>query len=207
MIRIFVLRLTIAMLGLIGFMVAPAAAPVPITSDYGETRILRRSFGSGMIVSVSKHSGIDFGAPAGTPVLSASFGTVVDVSFTACSGGSVIVKHPAKHQPSTRSGPGGAAGLGQDIFVIYVHINPSVKKGDRLTPGQTIATIAVSARLPCARGDHLHFMVSYKQRKLAIHTLNPHRFWVDGSYQLSCYDKGAIYSSKKFAIISPIKCK
>ena len=205
--RIFVLQLTIVTFGLIEFVVPAAAAPAPITSDYGANRIVRRPFGSAVIVSMGKHDGIDFGAPAGTPVLSASFGIVQKVSITACSGGVVMVKHPAKHQPSAPSDTGGATRLDRDVYVIYVHVNPAVKKGDRLEPGQRIAVIADSSRLPCANGDHLHFMVSHSQRNPAAHTVNPHQFWVNGSYQLSCYEAGKVYSSREFAIISPIKCE
>ena len=83
-----------------------------------------------------KHNGQDIGVDPNTPVVSSRSGKVIDIYPTYGSVGSaVIIKYD-----------NGQQGL-------YGHVNPSVKKGDRVEAGQKIARVT-----PDGGNTHLHYM-------------------------------------------------
>jgi murein DD-endopeptidase MepM/ murein hydrolase activator NlpD len=83
-----------------------------------------------------KHNGQDIGVDPNTPVVASRSGKVIDIYPTYGSTGSaVIVKYD-----------NGQQGL-------YGHVNPSVKKGDRVEAGQKIARVT-----PDGGNTHLHYM-------------------------------------------------
>jgi len=83
------------------------------------------------------HTGADFPAPAGTPVLAANAGTVVLVAEQFFSGRMVILDH----------------GLG--LYTMYFHLQESlVREGQRVTPGEVIGRVGSTGR---ATGPHLHW--------------------------------------------------
>ena len=85
----------------------------------------------------TRHSGVDIGAERGTPIYAAGNGTVKEAGFNAQDGNFVRLDH----------------GSGQESF--YAHCGSVlVKSGDKVTSGQTIATIGSSGM---STGPHLHF--------------------------------------------------
>ena len=100
--------------------------------------------------SLDNHKGMDFGAPKGTPVYSASSGVVKEV-FTSCT-----------HNYGKNNSCGCGSGYGNnikidtgDFLVIYGHLTDVlVKVGDTVTQGQQIATVGSTG---WSTGDHLHF--------------------------------------------------
>ena len=85
----------------------------------------------------TRHSGVDIGAERGTPIYAAGNGTVKEAGFNAQDGNFVRLDH----------------GSGQESF--YAHCGSVlVKTGDKVTSGQTIATIGSSGM---STGPHLHF--------------------------------------------------
>lgn len=89
------------------------------------------------------HSGIDLGAPVGTPVRSASSGEVVAVQPEASSGGwgnVIVIRHG-------------------DYFTLYAHLSrfaPGIQKGAHVRTGQWIGDVGETGRV---KGAHLHFNV------------------------------------------------
>jgi murein DD-endopeptidase MepM/ murein hydrolase activator NlpD len=85
------------------------------------------------------HTGLDFPATVGTPVLAAAGGVVVTQEIHAEYGNMIEVDH------------------GNDLITRYAHSSKVlVKKGDLIKRGQKIAEVGTSGR---STGSHLHFEV------------------------------------------------
>lgn len=85
------------------------------------------------------HEGIDFNAPAGTPITAAGAGVVVFSGFNPSYGNQVDVDH------------------GNGLVTRYAHASKLlVKEGDIVKQGQKIAEVGSTGR---STGSHLHFEV------------------------------------------------
>ena len=96
------------------------------------------------------HNGIDIAAEAGTEVLAAADGTVYTVYVDETMGTTVVIRH-------------------QDGYVTtYSSLNAdlSVASGDTVTLGQKIGTVANTAMLETALGDHIHFSVTHNDKPM-----------------------------------------
>lgn len=101
-----------------------------ITSEFGNARIYNNTLNG-------YHSGTDFRAKVGTPLISSNDGVVILVKDRFYSGGSVIIDH------------------GRGIYTCYYHMSRfDVKKNQKIKKGQIIGLSGVSGR---ATGPHLHF--------------------------------------------------
>lgn len=104
------------------------------------TRAPGTGFGARRIINGqprSPHSGIDFAAPLGAPVVAANAGRVALVAEFFFPGRLVILDH----------------GLG--LYTLYFHLDTTtVVEGVRVDRGQTIGTVGSTGR---ATGPHLHF--------------------------------------------------
>ncbi|HEY7140821.1 MAG TPA: M23 family metallopeptidase [Methylomirabilota bacterium] len=87
----------------------------------------------------SPHTGYDWAAPAGTPVLAANAGRAALVAEHFFAGRNVVLDH----------------GLG--LFTFYFHLTEArVAEGETVAEGQVIGTVGASGRVT---GPHLHFAV------------------------------------------------
>jgi hypothetical protein len=85
------------------------------------------------------HTGLDFAAESGTPILAAAGGVVVTQEFHPQYGNMIEVDH------------------GNDLITRYAHSSRVyVKKGDLIKRGQKIAEVGTTGR---STGAHLHFEV------------------------------------------------
>ena len=101
-----------------------------ITSDYGTARVFNGTL-------MSYHSGTDFRAAIGTPVVAANDGIVRIAKDRYYAGGSVIIDH------------------GYKIFSQYYHLSQlKVKVGQKVKKGEVIALSGDTGRVT---GAHLHF--------------------------------------------------
>jgi murein DD-endopeptidase MepM/ murein hydrolase activator NlpD len=116
-------------------LMVPTAQPVPgsvLGSSFG-FRIDPINGGSAL------HTGLDFQAETGTPILAAAGGVVVTQEPHAGYGNMVEVDH------------------GNDLITRYAHASATfVKKGDLVKRGQKIAAVGSTGR---STGPHLHFEV------------------------------------------------
>ena len=109
-----------------------AAAPTP---SFGEARILNEE-------KTSLHTGTDFPAKEGTPILAANSGTVVLTRALFYEGNTVVMDH------------------GQGLFTVYLHLSRTdVKEGDPVKKGDRIGLTGASGRVT---GPHLHFAVRWQ---------------------------------------------
>ena len=85
------------------------------------------------------HNGVDFAAPAGTPILAAYDGKVVAAAYNSSMGNYIMIDH------------------GDGLYTIYMHASKLyVSSGTMVTKGTTIAAVGTTGR---STGNHLHFGV------------------------------------------------
>jgi murein DD-endopeptidase MepM/ murein hydrolase activator NlpD len=100
---------------------------------------------------LAMHAGVDFAAPAGTPIYAAAGGVVVSAEKHPVYGNTVVLDH------------------GNDLATLYAHGSRLlVKAGDLVKKGQKIAEVGSTGR---STGPHLHFEVHVKGQPQ-----NPSRF-------------------------------
>ncbi len=101
-----------------------------ITSSFGKARVYNHTLNG-------YHSGTDFRAKVGTPLVACNNGVVVLVKDRFYSGGSVIIDH------------------GQGVYSCYYHMSKfDVKVGEHVKKNQRIGLSGASGRVT---GPHLHF--------------------------------------------------
>lgn len=90
------------------------------------------------------HSGIDYRAPLGSPVMACAAGKVILVGKGfKLHGNTVAIDH------------------GQGVVSFYIHLQSiKVKEGEDVSKGETIATVGQTGR---ATGPHLHFSIYVNQ--------------------------------------------
>jgi murein DD-endopeptidase MepM/ murein hydrolase activator NlpD len=87
------------------------------------------------------HSGVDFGAPKGTPVMAAASGIVKFAGFESGYGKYVVLSHP------------------QGYTTFYAHLSrfaPNLRVGASVAEGQLLGAVGSTGR---STGPHLHFEV------------------------------------------------
>lgn len=103
-----------------------------ITSDFGKARVYNGSL-------KGYHSGTDFRAKVGTPLIASNDGVIALVKDRFYSGGTVLIDH------------------GQGIYTCYFHMSDFVVKvGQSVKKGEVIGLSGESGRVT---GPHLHFAV------------------------------------------------
>jgi murein DD-endopeptidase MepM/ murein hydrolase activator NlpD len=131
---------------------------VKITSGFGMRRhpLLRYS---------KMHTGVDFGAPTGTPIRAASAGVIDLAGRHGAYGNTVVIKHGEKYK------------------TLYAHqsrLAAGIRKGVRVNQGQIIGYVGTTGR---STGPHLHYEVRINNRPI-----NPSAIKAAGGKQLAGKD-------------------
>jgi len=101
-----------------------------ITSSFGKARVYNSALNG-------YHSGTDFRAKIGTPIIASNRGQVVLAQDRFYSGNSIIIDH------------------GEGVYTCYYHLSSfKVKKGDMVDKGEVIGLSGDTGRIT---GPHLHF--------------------------------------------------
>jgi murein DD-endopeptidase MepM/ murein hydrolase activator NlpD len=131
---------------------------VKITSGFGMRRhpLLRYS---------KMHTGVDFGAPSGTPIRASGSGVVDLAGRHGAYGNTIVLKHGEKYKS------------------LYAHMSrlaAGVRKGKRVNQGQIIGYVGSTGR---STGPHLHYEVRINNRPI-----NPSAIKAAGGKQLAGKD-------------------
>lgn len=90
--------------------------------------------------ATSRHDGVDFAAPTGTPVYAVEAGTVTHVGWFGTGGQAVIINH------------------GNGMVTWYLHLSAySVKQGQQVSRGENVGYVGTTGN---STGPHLHFQVN-----------------------------------------------
>jgi murein DD-endopeptidase MepM/ murein hydrolase activator NlpD len=117
----------------VGTFLPPVSAPV--SDVFGTARVINQEV-------KSRHLGLDYGVPAGTPIHAVNHGTVLLARPLFFEGNCVVLDH------------------GQGLLSLYLHLSEfSVKEGDEVAPGQIIGLSGGSGR---ATGPHLHLAIRWQ---------------------------------------------
>lgn len=120
----------------------------PVTSPFNPKRL------HPILKKVVPHNGTDFGAPTGTPVGAASYGTVSFMGWAGPSGNLVKIEHP-----------GG-------VETGYAHLSrfrEGLKVGDKVKRLEIVGYVGSTGR---STGPHLHFTASRDGKFFDAETLN-----------------------------------
>ena len=142
------------------------------------------------------HAGLDFGAPFGTEVISATHGTFVERTYHECSGHGFIVRTDIRAKHGEVEGP---------VYAIYAHAEalPHLKKGDRLKPGDPLGKIIVLRGTRCyGTREHVHYEL--RVGRSSKRYINPHPYWLDGPDKPSCFRDGVEVPPGK--TVAPLRC-
>ena len=116
-----------------GTFVAPVSAS--ISDVFGTERVFNKEV-------MSRHQGLDYAVPAGTPVGAINRGTILLARSLYFEGNCVIIDH------------------GQGLLSLYLHLSEfRTKEGDEVQPHQIIGLSGGSGR---ATGPHLHLAVRWQ---------------------------------------------
>jgi len=111
------------------------------------------------------HTGVDFGAPTGTPIRASGAGVVDLAGRNGAYGIAVVLKHGSKYKS------------------LYAHMSKlaaGVRKGTRVNQGQVIGYVGTTGR---STGPHLHYEVRVNDRPV-----NPTTIKATGGRQLAGKD-------------------
>jgi murein DD-endopeptidase MepM/ murein hydrolase activator NlpD len=144
----------------------------------------------------SIHEGIDIIAKAGTPVIAPAAGIVISSYFEPFYGSRVVIDH-------------GKDENGMFIKSRYFHLKKRlVKKGEKVVRGQKIGTMGRTGLLS-AGISHLHYEIwrGVKPGQSIFKPMNPHKFWVDGIGNVTCYDSSRKWVDRPFRTTYPVPCR
>ena len=116
-----------------GTFTRPIGLQYETTSPFGT----RRTYNGGAYATTSYHSGQDFGAPAGVPILAPAAGTVVLAAPLQVRGNAVLIDH------------------GRGIFTGYWHMSElKVTPGQQVNGGDVLGLVGTTGM---STGAHLHW--------------------------------------------------
>ena len=178
----------------------PLDAP-KIVSDFGSL------LGVGARKRKMPHQGIDIHDKPGTPILAARDGTVLEIHDEKCWGLTVAIDH-------------GPDPDGEKLYALYGHLGAhSVEEGEKVKRGQKIGEMGDDLKRNCTGGvGHLHFQLGRRYRTSkqrwwgSAYFLedykdapNPHLYWADGSFQVTCFEPQKTYPPH--SLTYPVQCR
>ena len=145
------------------------------------------------------HTGIDIKGGFGQEILAAADGRVLAVTVDAYAGPTVIVNH-------------GKGKQGDTVMGLYTHLGETlVSTGEQVARGQVIARLGNNhGQFKGFAGvRHLHFGISRDVVEFyglsPAGSLNPHLYWSDGPYRITCFEANREYEPG--TLTYPVPCR
>ena len=141
-----------------------------------------------------EHQGIDIVGKRGTPVIAAAGGIVRSSYYGPFFGNRVVIDH-------------GRNTNGFYMRSKYFHLNKLlVNEGDKVVRGQQIGELGSTGML--ASYPHLHFETrsGARQNLKLFNPVTPHKFWVDGTGIVTCFDPDRELPDMPFKTTFPVPC-
>lgn len=138
------------------------------------------------------HNGMDFGGPAGSEAISATYGTVVERNFDECSGHGLTVRTDFSLYESP-------------VYVRYAHVEgyPRIQRGVALKPGDPIGTLIPLRHTRC-HGSRTHVHYELRVNGDPKRPIDPSPYWADGPGKVTCFREGMVVPPGK--AIAPRRC-
>ncbi len=145
------------------------------------------------------HKGMDFAAPAGTKVISATHGVVEYVMNDSCAGTGLTIATAITKYDDVLS-------LEVPVYAKYWHIKPTIVVGTgmKVEPGDVIGEIIPLLNSQCyGTVEHVHFELRLLDER--DKHINPNLYWHDGPGNVTCYQNGVSVPLKK--TVAPLRCE
>jgi murein DD-endopeptidase MepM/ murein hydrolase activator NlpD len=142
------------------------------------------------------HHGIDFGAPAGTPVIAATHGTFQRRTFHACPGHGIRVQTALVGRSGDIEAP---------LVAVYAHTEALEhwKTGQEVRPGDVLGHVIPLRGTRCyGSREHVHFELQvggFNDR-----AIDPHAYWSTGARKPGCFREGIAVPPGK--AVAPLRC-
>jgi murein DD-endopeptidase MepM/ murein hydrolase activator NlpD len=142
-----------------------------------------------------QHKAVDIFQEVGYPVLAAADGKVIRTDIhnpgNQWYGYRIIISHGVNED-------------GYEVRTVYLHNHRNlVKEGSWVKRGQRIAELG---KCPDCATPHLHFAVGRVMGGAWRHE-NPHQYWLNGPYQITCFDPATKYPDSNFLFTYPVECR
>ncbi|MDA1099766.1 MAG: M23 family metallopeptidase [Proteobacteria bacterium] len=148
----------------------------------------------------TSHPGIDFSAPSGTAIISATHGEITGFAVHGCGGGTLTVMTDIVGYYEPRSK------MRIPVYAKYVHvtIKDGLKAGDAIQPGDHIGFVQPWAADKCSGPiEHVHYELRVLDNKREHVDPSPH--WLNGPGNVTCFNAGV--SVPKGKAVAPLRCK
>ena len=155
-------------------------------------RIIANQFYQPKLQSRALHLGIDIMGPAGTPVLAAARGVVVDSYYEPLYGNRIRIDH-------------GIDERGHRVFTKYYHLKSRRSRvGDTVERGERIGAMGSTGALGVA--VHLHFETHVQAPGASSTAIDPHLTWADGKGKVTCFQSNRTYPTRPVRMTYPTPC-
>lgn len=144
--------------------------------------------------AMDEHRGIDVVAEEGTAVLAAAPGVVSKSFLEPMYGNTIEIDHGKDEE-------------GRAVRTVYKHLSTrEVEVGQKIQRGQRIAGLG---RTGVLSGGllHLHFEYFREDARGYSYAVDPNLFWVNGSGNVTCFDKRDRWKNKPTKTTFPVVCK
>lgn len=150
---------------------------------------------------ITRHEGMDFCAPIGTPVIAGTNGKIHEIEADhEYRGGSLVLSTDIRAieigAPRERE---------RRIYLSYQHIvpNPNLVSQQEVKAGDVLGSVQTPGKLWIGPVAHVHFAAGYCSKVYECHT-DPNRFWANGPGKVTCFDAGK--PPPAGMIVAPIRC-
>ena len=145
---------------------------------------------------VGLHEGIDIRAEIGLPVLAATSGIVIKSYFEPVYGHRVVIDRGQDED-------------GRFLKTRYFHLQERLAEaGQRVQRGQQIGRLGRTGVFAGGLA-HLHFETRVQKKADQFHDypVNPHRYWVNGTGIVTCFNVSETYPQMPLRLTYPVPCR